>query len=107
MSDVLRFLVQNLKTTDLKQHYSELLKLYITEFENASKLKVTPEYTQLSVLNYIMVEAHFLASTLGFLKDIATHEMKDLFQDRVVEVSLVMLDRTMAFYWDQLESKNL
>jgi len=107
MSDVLRFLVQNLKPADLKQHYPELLKLYTTEFEQASKLKVTEEYVHMSVLNYIMVEAHFLASTLGFLKDVPVGDFKDLFQDRVVEVSFVMLDRTITFYSEQLSLKQL
>lgn len=84
LSDLLRFLVQNLKPTDLKQHYSDLLKLYIAEFEKSSKIKVSEEYIRMSILNYIMVEAHFLASTLSFLKDVPASDLKELFQDRVV-----------------------
>lgn len=76
MSDVLRFLVQNLRSADLHKNCDDLLKLYSNEFEQASKLKVTEAYRNMSVLNYIMVELHFLASTLSFLKDVPANEIK-------------------------------
>jgi thiamine kinase-like enzyme len=41
MGDAMRFLVQNLRIVDRKQHYSELLKQYISAFEKASSLNVS------------------------------------------------------------------
>lgn len=98
--DVIRFLTQNLTIENRRKEFDQLLKEYIKEFEKATKLTITPEYVEESTIIYIIIELHFLASTLSFLASADLSNLKELFSDKVIETSFLMLERVLALYTD-------
>lgn len=101
--DVMRFLTQSLKIEDRRKMFEPLLKEYIKEFESITQLKVAPEYIQESLVIYLIIELHFLASTLSFLASADLSNIKELFSDKVIETSFLMLDRALALYTDSFK----
>lgn len=98
LADAIRFIVQNFQPQKLNGRYEELLEIYIKAFENTASFKVSEDYKAKSYLNYIMIEIHFLASTLSFIKDVEASQMKDLLSDFVVMTNMTMLHRAVVFY---------
>lgn len=52
---------------------------------------------------YVIIELHFLASTLSFLASADLTNLKELFADKVIETSFLMLDRGLALYTDHFK----